>query len=174
MTEIEPSLRALPAIVSAILRPLPLAPLQPLLGGLLAAVVRRHPQIFDRLGAHSEKRFGVEPTDLPFAFVLEPRRTMSRVTAVRRLSDVGLDATITGTLAALVTLADGDRDGDALFFSRDVTIEGDVEAVVALRNAMDDAGVDLLRDSVARLGAFGAPLERVIRIAVTGAQRRWN
>ncbi|WP_311768039.1 U32 family peptidase [Zymomonas mobilis] len=40
----------------------------------------------------------------------------------------------------------GESDGDALFFSRDLKVDGDMSVVVALRNAMDGVGEDLLRD----------------------------
>jgi len=36
-------------------------------------------------------------------------------------------------------MIDGTYDGDALFFSRDLVIEGDTEAVLALRNAIENA-----------------------------------
>jgi predicted lipid carrier protein YhbT len=178
----KPVARSLPGLLCAALRPLPLAPLRPLLDALLGAVVRRHPRIFDRLGEHSEKRFGIEPTDLPFAFILEPRRDGPRATAVRRLPGAGLDARIVGPVLDLIGLANGTLDGDALFFSRDILVEGDVEAIVALRNAIDDAGVDLLRDSAAGLGVLGPALERALRIAGAAAEdlssiagaRRWN
>ena len=52
-------------------------------------------------------------------------------------------------------LIDGSYDGDALFFSRDLVVEGDIEAVIALRNAIDDAGVDLVADTAALLGRSG-------------------
>jgi len=40
-------------------------------------------------------------------------------------------------------MVDGTYDGDALFFSRDLSIEGDTEAVLALRNAIENADLDL-------------------------------
>ena len=55
-------------------------------------------------------------------------------------------------MLALLGLIDGSYDGDALFFSRDLVVEGDVEAVLALRNAIDDAGVDLVADTAALFG----------------------
>jgi len=173
---------AAPALISVALRPLPLAPLQPLLAALLSAVIRQHPGIFERLGEHVGKRFGVDPTDLPFAFVLEPRPGASRMTAVRVLPRDGLDARVAGPFVGLIGLANGTFDGDALFFSRDLSIEGDIEAIVALRNAMDDAGVDIVRDAATCLGAFGPPFERALRIAAIVAEklapdvggRRWN
>jgi predicted lipid carrier protein YhbT len=178
----KPTIPAAPALFCLALRLLPLAPLQPLLAALLGAVIRQHPRIFARLGVHAGKRFGIDPTDLPFALVLEPRADASRMTAVRVLPGDGLDARIAGHFVGLVGLVNGAFDGDALFFSRDIVIEGDVEAIVALRNAMDDAGVDIVRDAAACLWAFGPPFERAVRIAAAFAEelapvvggRRWN
>jgi predicted lipid carrier protein YhbT len=148
-------------------RVLPLQPLQPLLGACLDEIRRRHPDIFDRLGPYADKRFGLVPTDLPFAFVLEPSRTNPKVTAVRALPR-RIDVKIIGPLAALIALADGSCDGDALFFSRDIQIEGDIEAVVALRNAIDDARIDVIAESVAWLGPLSPIVERLVRGVLAG------
>lgn len=175
-------IRSLPAFVSTALRPLPLLPLQPPLDALLNNVLRRCPLVFDRLGEHASKRFGIEPTDLPFAFLLEPRRSAPRVTIVRRLQASRLDARIAGPLAGLVGLIGGAYDGDALFFSRDIMVEGDISAIIALRNAIEDAGVDLIRDGAACLGPLGPFFESAARTAAILAERliptvgawRWN
>lgn len=50
----------------------------------------------------------------------------------------------------------GALDGDALFFSRDILIEGDTEAVLALRNAVDDAEIDLAGEIAAVTRTGGA------------------
>lgn len=151
-----------PQVLALAGRVLPLMPLQPLLGACLDEIRRRHPDVFDRLGPYADKRFGLVPTDLPFAFVLEPSRAHPRVTAVRSLPR-RIDVKITGPLAALIALADGSCDGDALFFSRDIQIEGDIEAVVALRNAIDDARIDVVAESVAWLGPLSPIVERLVR-----------
>lgn len=156
-----PAAARLPPMLQAALRPLPLAPLDPLLGLVLRAVLRRHPAIFDRLGGHARKRFGLQPTDLPFALVLAPDPGGPRISAVRVLPRQGLDARISGPLRALVALAEGEMDGDALFFSRTLTVEGDMEAVLALRNAMDGEGLDLVRDVAVALGPFAPLAERL-------------
>ena len=83
---------------------LPLLPLQLMLGACLREICDRHPHIFDRLGPYGGKRF--EPTDLPIAFVLEPRRTNPQVRAVRTLPH-GIDARIAGPLAALIGMVEG-------------------------------------------------------------------
>ena len=151
-----------PALLSLAMRPLPLLPLQPALFFLLDRVVRRHPGLFARLGPHADKRFGIDPTDLPFAFVLEPRRLRPRLAAVRTLPD-DLDVRISGPLGGLMGLIDGELDGDALFFSRDLQVEGDFEAVVALRNAIDDSQIDLIGEIRSLFGPLGRPVEEVLR-----------
>lgn len=162
---------------------LPLLPLQLPLALVLRSLVARHPRIFERLGVHAEKRFGIKPTDLPFAFVLEPRPQAPSIVAVRDLpSDI--DLRIAGPLVGLLGLIDGSYDGDALFFSRDLVVEGDVEAVVALRNAIDSEDVDLVADAAALMGPL-APFGRLVlghvqsRLRPAGADpyagaRPWN
>lgn len=154
MTTLRSPVTTLPPLVSYALRPLPLLPLQPLLSALLGQIVKRHPRIFERLGPYAGKRFGLAPTDLPFAFVLDTKPSAPKVTAVRSLPQ-HIDAKISGPLLALVGMANGDYDGDALFFSRTIVIEGDVEATLALRNAIDDAGVDIVKEGTALLGPLG-------------------
>ncbi|WP_022720951.1 SCP2 domain-containing protein [Rhodopseudomonas sp. B29] len=160
----------LPVPLALATRVLPLLPLQILLGICLREIRARHPRIFDRLGPHTAKRYGLAPTDLPIAFVLEPRRMNPRVTVVRTLP-ANIDARIAGTLSALIGMTDGSYDGDALFFSRDIEIDGDMEAVVALRNAIDDSRVDFLHESVAWFGPLAAPIERILR-GIVGAESR--
>ena len=145
------SVPSLPALFGLTIRPLPLLPLQLPLALVLRSLVSRHPRIFERLGAHACKRFGIKPTDLPFAFVLEPHPKSPSIVAVRSLPG-NISVRIAGPLMGLLGLIDGSYDGDALFFSRDLTIEGDVEAVVALRNAIDGEDVDLVADTAALLG----------------------
>lgn len=151
----------LPRLIARTLQPLPLAPLQLPLSLVLRSVVARHPHIFERLGEHAHKRFGLEPVDLPFSFVLAPHPKTPSLTAVRTLP-AGIPARIAGPLLGLVGMIDGSYDGDALFFSRDLAVEGDVEAVLALRNAIDDAGVDLVADTAAVFGPLAPLSERLL------------
>lgn len=158
----EPTVSILPPVLSLAMRPLPLFPLQPLLAIFVGRVRARHPGIFSRLGEHAQKRFGLDPTDLPFAFVLEPRPSRPAAIATRQLPS-NLDARISGPLRALLGLVSGELDGDALFFSRELHIEGDMEAVLALRNAIDSIGVDLLDEFLAEFPVFGAAVYQLLR-----------
>ena len=142
--------------------PLPLVPLQPALALLLARIGRSHPDLYDRLGEHAQKRFGIDPTDLPFAFVLEPKPRRPSARAVRELP-AGLDANIRGPLAGLIGMAEGTLDGDALFFSRVLWVEGDVAAALALRNAIDDARIDFGKLLLGGFGPLGTRLADAVR-----------
>ncbi len=154
------SVPALPPLLGRSIQPLPLLPLQFPLAMVLRSSIARHPRIFERLGVHASKRFGIKPTDLPFAFLLQPNPQAPSLVAVRSLpSDIAVR--ITGPLLGLFGLVDGSYDGDALFFSRDLTIEGDVEAVLALRNAIDSEDVDLVADTAVLLGPL-APVGRYL------------
>ncbi len=152
----------LPSWLSRAAAPLPLAPLQPALALILARIDRAHFDLYDRLGEHAEKRFGIDPTDLPFAFVLEPKPRRPLARAVRELP-AGLDVSIRGPLAGLIGMAEGTLDGDALFFSRVLRVEGDVAASLALRNALDDARIDFGQLLFGGFGPLGARLAGAVR-----------
>jgi O2-independent ubiquinone biosynthesis accessory factor UbiT len=160
-----------PAATAAALRFAPLAPLS-LAGALLAKKLgRRHPSLFARLGAQADKVFLLDPTDLPLVFLLAPRREAPSLRAARKDEANDWDARIAGPLAALLGLVHGVYDGDALFFSRDLVIEGDTEAVLALRNAIDNEEIDLAAEAAALFGplqGLAAPPTRRLAALVGG------
>jgi predicted lipid carrier protein YhbT len=121
----------------------------------------RHPGIFPRLEAHAGKVFLIDPTDLPFVFRLAPRPGRPVVEPCRREAMPAWDARIAGPLAALIGMIHGAYDGDAMFFSRDILIQGDPEAVLALRNALDDAEIDLPTEIAAACGPVGPAIARI-------------
>src|ERR1035437_7163779 len=119
-----------------LLRFLPLPLLQPILTLIGTQVARSRPDVFTRLGPHAQKSFVIDPTDLPFVLVLKPRPDAPSLSAWRRNDAPHSHACIAGSFLNLFDLIDGSLDGDALFFSRKLRVTG--EAVVALRNALDD------------------------------------
>jgi O2-independent ubiquinone biosynthesis accessory factor UbiT len=142
------------------LRPVRPAVLQPVFDALLRLVRSRHPDILERLEAYGDRIVCIDPVDLPFALLLEPNPEQPRLT-VRRFVDADeVHATIRGPLETLIALAEGKVDGDALFFSRQLVVEGDTEVVVALRNAIDGAGIDLVADLASALGPLANPAQR--------------
>lgn len=124
----------------------PLAVTQVHLDLVVTRLMRRHPEIVRRLGWLEERRALILPSDLPVAFLARCTSERLRMTVARKNRPPEADATISGPIAAIIDMATGEDDGDALFFSRVVKIEGDTEVAVALRNAIDNAGIDLLTE----------------------------
>ena len=144
-------------VPSLLLTPVPLAVLQPLFTRIATHVAQSRPELFARLGPHAGKRFQIDPTDLPFVLVLTPQAERPLLTAHRRHERPAHDAGIAGAFFNLLDMIDGTLDGDALFFSRDLQVSGDTEAVVALRNALDDFEGSALDSVVASFGPLSGP-----------------
>ena len=140
------------------LRAMPLAPLSLALTAACRRISRAHPGLIRRLGEHDHCAIALDPTDLPVVLLLEPNGGVPRLRVMR--GEVASDARISGPLAALIGLVHGAFDGDALFFSRDLLIRGDTAAALALRNAVDDAELDLGLELAALVGPFSAPLRQ--------------
>jgi len=152
-------------LLGLVLRPLPLMPLQPALKVALHGLRRRHPGLFDRLGELGDRVFLIHPVELPFALRLGFTDGEPDLRACPSEPAEAADAVVRGPLVALVELLDGRTDGDALFFSRRLWFEGDTAAVVALRNALDGAGIDLFEDLLQALGVFRGPARRMLGLA---------
>jgi predicted lipid carrier protein YhbT len=120
---------------------------------------KRHPEIFERLADLDDPVFLIDPIDLPFAFLLRPGPKHPSLRAISDPSKVEPIATIRSSFRKLIELLEGKCDGDALAFSRDLVIEGDTEAVLVLRNAIDASDVNLLEDISGSLGLFAKPLQ---------------
>ncbi|WP_149141801.1 ubiquinone anaerobic biosynthesis accessory factor UbiT [Gemmobacter caeruleus] len=140
--------------------PLPLRPLSLLLGALTRRMAQAHPEMTRRMGDHADRHFLIDPVDLPWLLLLHPQgQTM---TAHRRSRPPACDARIAGPLSAFLAMMHGAEDGDALFFSRDLAVEGDTAAVLALRNAIDDAELDLAGELAALSGPLAGPLRQAL------------
>src|SRR3990167_1532924 len=107
-------LMRLPGLVAFALRPLPLFPLQLLLQGIVDSITRRHPELHERLETIHGRCIGIDPSDLPFAMLLEPRAHAIALRVVRELRHGSLDARIRGPILALIGLVNGSYDSDAL------------------------------------------------------------
>ncbi len=163
MSDSQSSFPIVPSPLALGLWAVPLAPLAQALTILARRLVTHHPGLIDRLGAYANCRFAIDPTDLPVTLLLRPDRTAMRITLHRRPPLA--DARIAGPLAALLGLVHGAWDGDALFFSRDLVIEGDTSAALALRNAIDDAELDLGAEIAGLTGPFARFLIPLIGFA---------
>lgn len=161
-----------PGFVATPMAHLPRGPLQMLLRRLGRRIAGSHPAILDRLGAYAGHRFLIQPTDLPLVFMLHPARADRMIEVVGAGATTRWDSRIAGPIAALLGLMHGLYDGDGLFFSRDLAVEGDIEGVLALRNALDDAELDLFTEIFYALGAPGRLMLPALRAPVRDLAQR--
>jgi predicted lipid carrier protein YhbT len=140
-----------------------------------ARVIGRHPGLIARLGEHAGQTYAFAPAELPFEFFVVPRR--GTVVARRRGTPHRWAVKVSGPLVLLLALAEGRADGDAEFFGRQIVVEGDMEAALALRNALENEAIDFARD-LAPGGLARGPVEaglarlRTYLMAREGGQ--WN
>ena len=145
---------------------LPLWPLELAISRLAIRIARGRPGLLDRLGEHAGKTIAVAPSDIDAVFLMKLGPHEPSVKAVREAEPGSFNARVSGPLIALIDLAEGRIDGDALFFSREITVDGDMETVVALRNALDAEGLDLIEEAFRPFGPFGGGLSRIGRGAL--------
>lgn len=161
---------SLPPLAAQVAAHLPLMPLEMAVRHLIARALAARPSFGARLSEYTGKRFAIDPIDCPFAFVVTPHTQGADVETVRDLSATPYDARIKAPLIVLMGMVDGTYDGDALFFSRDLMIEGDTSAVLALRNALEDAEFD--PGSVIGLPeAVKGPFNRACEVALAGVRQ---
>ena len=134
---------------------------------ILRRVLAAHPALGARLAPRGSRRLLVRPTDLSYGFLVTLRAGRVEIACVGRAAPPA-DAVVSGPILLLLALAEGRVDGDALFFNRALRISGDIELVVAVRNALDDAGLDLLGDLI---GVVPPPLAALLRRTEAWARR---
>jgi predicted lipid carrier protein YhbT len=156
--------------------PLPLPMVRRVARAAYARLLAAHPDLFERLGTHAAGSFAFAPHELPFVFVVRPQAGLD---VLRKGAPPQADVTLRGPFLTLLTLLEGGADGDALFFARKIEISGDTEAILALRNALDDNAIDLPRDLSPLAGPLAGILRAVmeqVRARATGGERarQWS
>ena len=155
-----------------LLRPAPALFYRPALNRIVKRIIRLHPRIFERLGDNSRKTILINPTNLPVVFLVKPEPQNPSVRAYKNTKHLHFDASISGSLLTLLRMVDGRLDGDAVFFTRDLMIDGDTEAIVSLRNALDDVDGSIADDIAACFGLAGqAALNLMRRIDLKQRER---
>ncbi|WP_104017878.1 ubiquinone anaerobic biosynthesis accessory factor UbiT [Roseovarius nitratireducens] len=145
---------------------------QPILSRVVRRIAARHPSLFARLGPHQGTDFLIDPVDLPFALHLRPDPGALLFRAVPRDAVPQAGAVIRGRFLLLLELVDSEEDGDAAFFSRDLEVTGDTEAVVRLRNALDDVDGSIAEETAAMFGPPGRAVLARLRRAYTPEMER--
>lgn len=141
-------------------------PVEILLSRALRRVARIRPEVFERLGPWRTAAVVVAPSDLPVSFRLQPDGERGTVEVIRNDDATPAAARISGPLAMLLELFDGGGDADSAFFTRQIRIEGDTAAVVALHNTLEAAGL-----SFADLLGAPPPLHEPVNRALSGLRR---
>lgn len=166
----------LPRAVAFSINGAPLPLLQRVTAMVFNQVLKQHPNLFDRLGAYATKSFRFTPVDLNLSFCVVPAKRS--ITVTRQAHLISADATVTGPILTLLALLEGHIDGDAIFFARGLSVTGDMEALLALRNALDDNGLDLAADIGRAAGPFSnlvTGLAQAVRQrALSGIVQPWN
>jgi O2-independent ubiquinone biosynthesis accessory factor UbiT len=158
----------LPPALASVAGILPLLPLELIVRRCITNALDARPSFARRLGEYAGRTFAIDPVDCPFVFLVTPDEGRASVRVVRETDTY--DARVAAPLVVLVGMLDGTYDGDALFFSRDLVIEGDTGAVLALRNAIENAEFD--PSAVIGLsGRFKGPFNRASRM-IFGRLRR--
>jgi predicted lipid carrier protein YhbT len=132
---------------------------------LLGRMRADHPDLFRALDESRRTTIRFELTDSSRRFLLrfgEQRPSLR----LARADDPPADACVKGSLDALLALLEGRIDGDALFFTRALVVEGDAAAIVMLRNLLDRETISVLDEAASLFG----PLKGFVR----GAALRWE
>jgi len=145
--------------------------IQPFLSSIVRRVAARHPSLFARLGPHQSTDFLIDPVELPFALHLRPDPKALLFRAVPRDAAPQPGALIRGKFLLLLELIDAEEDGDAAFFSRDLEVSGDTEAVVRLRNALDDVEGSIAEETADMFAAPGRAILARLRRSYTNDER---
>lgn len=151
---------------------LPLMPLQPILHRIVHKIAAENPSLFNRLGPHRSARFVIDAKGLPFMLLLRPDPKNLLFQAFPRSREPECDARIGGRFFDLLGLVDGGADGDALFFSRDLDVTGNTEAVVCLRNALDDVEGSIAASVADMFGPVGRMALAALRHAASQAKAK--
>lgn len=145
-------------IADLFLQPLPRWPLEQLFEQTVKRLKHNHPAVLERLQILADTRFLICPIDVSYSVQIDVIGGNVEVALMsnKELYPEGAapDVKITGTLYSLAALLDGEADGDALFFSRDLIVEGDTEALLVLRNALDSDDINLKEEILMALGPF--------------------
>lgn len=118
------------------------APLGAALTLSLRRVLRRNPELDARLDAARHNTIRVAPREFPIAFLIRIGDRGGRVRAVPERDVSPVAVSVEAPLSLLLTIFQGEDDGDAAFFASDLVIEGEMAPLVSLRNAIEAAGLD--------------------------------
>ena len=146
--------------IGMLLRPLPKGPLQAALQRLADRLSARYPDVLERIGDVGRARLLLVASDLPWRALVTLDGQGAEITLDRQGDGPApaAEAVVTGAFERLLACAQGGGDGDAMFVAREIEVTGNTDVLVALRNALDGAEIDLAGE----LAALAGPLHRPV------------
>lgn len=125
-------------------------------------IYRNHPGSANRLTDIHGATFLIKVNDFPLnlLFTLHEQRILVDCN-IRHQPKT--DVQVRGDLKSLIEVFEGNEDADALFFSRRLSIEGNVETLVTLRNAIDSEDIDLMKELSELFGPFSKPANGLLQ-----------
>jgi len=150
------------------------APVDAILHRILAAITAQHPGLATRLAGLPAAAVLIEPADLPVRFLIRLGPGGPAVNVVPPGADPRASTRVRAPIQQLIALAEARIDADTIFFSRALTIDGDIEPVLALRNALEGEAIDIIGairsvpvPLAGSAGPFGAMAIAAVRLAGT-------
>jgi len=126
-------------------------------------IYQQHPDAAERLEDISGTCFLVTITNLPFRCLITLYSQHVTVDCNLRYSPRA-DVSVSGNYQALAQIFEGDADADSLFFSRDIQIQGNIEALVTLRNALDNEDIDIVSELTPLFGRFAGVAHEALQL----------
>jgi len=103
------------------------------MGAVLSAMIRRNPELGERLCELEGKVFFFEASDIGRGFFLEIRGGEIKVVLHKTTP---ADVTMRGDVTVLLDVLAGRVDPDTVFFSRKLEIEGDTATAIHFKNIL--------------------------------------
>lgn len=147
-----------------LLKKLPIVFVQKFLTYAINSMHTKHPKVFAKL-TNDNLTFTIDVIDLPFNFYLDPSKPT--LTAYYKNQEPTSSAKIKGKLVDLLMLFEGEKDGDAMFFSKELVIEGSTAAIVHLRNTIDGEDMNIVEDLAGEKEGLKAIIKLALKTAVT-------
>jgi predicted lipid carrier protein YhbT len=155
-----PPLPSLFRIVGHAMRNGPARIADAVLSRVAASISARHPALLQRLAPYDGKIVTIVIEDVGVAINLRLGPRVALTLAGKGRS--GCDAVVSGNWLPLVALLEGRVDGDALFFSRALSFEGETDLLLAIRNALDGARIDVVAEIAATFGSAAPAFRRFV------------
>ena len=109
----------------------------------VASLRKRHPDLMTRLSPTYGREIYAYFTDLKYGVLLNIGEENTQVKVGEKQNP---NLSLKGKFFDLISIIEGKVDGDALFFSRKIEVEGDTETLIIIRNAFDSADICLIKE----------------------------